>query len=103
MLLPACAVSPLLLAWKKPFSFAFFRGYARIVCHVALENKPCRRARRTWLCHAGGMGTARGDLARLAAQRERLAGKVRGHPVDLRRDDPQNFRRRKHPPHHPAK
>ena len=40
------------------------------------------------LPHAGRVGAARGHVARLAAQRPRLAGQVRADPVGVRRDRP---------------
>ena len=45
--------------------------------YAAKENVQRRHARRPWLFLARRMGTARGDVARLAAQRPRLAGQVR--------------------------
>ena len=51
-------------------------------------------ARRARLLHAGRMGAARGDLAGLAAQPDRLARQARHHPLGLRRDGAQDRPRR---------
>ena len=69
-------------------------GMASTMIDESQETITLATTRRARLSHARRMGAARRHLDRVAAQSLRLAGQVRTHPVDLRRDRSSSGARR---------